>query len=232
VYILRPVRFHLSDGSDHEVSIQHSASSIQASDLEPRPSALNPQSTSILIVGVGGQGTILAARILSRVAVLAGKDVKFSETHGMAQRGGAVVTQVRIGDRIYAPTIDPGTADIILAFEQLEALRWSHMLHPGGAVIMSTQVIEPMPVITGAARYPTGVEKSVEQRGRVFAMDADRMACEAGNPRSANVVLLGRLGRELGLPRALWEQALEDTVKPKFLESNRRALAAGWGNDA
>jgi indolepyruvate ferredoxin oxidoreductase beta subunit len=179
-------------------------------------------------VGVGGQGTILAARILSRAAVLAGKDVKFSETHGMAQRGGAVVTQVRIGDKVYAPTIDPGTADCILAFEQLEALRWSHMLKPGGAIIMSTQVIEPMPVIIGAVRYPQGIEKSVGKRGNVYSMEADRMACEAGNARASNVVLLGRLGRELGLPRELWEQALADTVKPKFLESNRRALAAGW----
>ncbi|HEY3411566.1 MAG TPA: indolepyruvate oxidoreductase subunit beta [Armatimonadota bacterium] len=194
--------------------------------FSPQPSALDP--TSILIVGVGGQGTILAARILSRVALLAGKDVKFSETHGMAQRGGAVVTQVRIGDRIFAPTIDPGTADFILAFEQLEALRWSHMLKPDAAVIMSTQIISPMPVILGTAKYPQGVEKSVSRRGKVFAMDADRLACEAGNARAANVVLLGRLGRELGLPREIWEQALADTVKPKFLESNRRALAAGW----
>jgi len=183
---------------------------------------------SILIVGVGGQGTILAGKVLARVAMLRGRDVKFSEIHGMAQRGGSVVTQVRLGDAVHAPTIDPGTADVVLAFEQLEALRWAHMLRPGGTLIMSTQTIMPMPVITGAAEYPADVEARVAGRGPVHALDAFGMAVEAGNSKASNTVLLGRLARELDIPRETWERALADVVPPKHLAVNQRAFEAGW----
>ncbi len=183
---------------------------------------------SILIVGVGGQGTILAGKVLARVAMLRGQDVKFSEIHGMAQRGGSVVTQVRLGETVYSPTIDPGTADVILAFEQLEALRWSHMRRPGGALIMSTQTIMPMPVITGAAEYPSDVEERVARGGPVYALDAFGMALAAGNPKASNTVLLGRMARELDVPRETWERALADVIPEKFLAVNLRAFAAGW----
>jgi len=183
---------------------------------------------SILIVGVGGQGTILAGKVLARVAMLQGRDVKFSEIHGMAQRGGSVVTQVRLGDTVHAPTIDPGTADVVLAFEALEALRWAHMRKPGGALIMSAQTIMPMPVITGAAEYPSDIEERIARSGPVRVLDAFGMAVKAGNPKTSNTVLLGRMAREMDVPRTIWERALAETVPPRHLEANLRAFEAGW----
>lgn len=183
---------------------------------------------NILIVGVGGQGTILAGKVLSRAAVLSGLDVKFSEIHGMAQRGGNVVTQVRIGEKVFAPLIDAGTADAVVAFEQLEGLRWAHMLKPGGRIIVSTQVIAPMPVLTGAAVYPDDALERMGERATVMALDADQVAAGCGNARASNIVLMGCLARLLDLPRALWDQALRETIKARHLDLNLRAFEAGW----
>ncbi|HEY3266045.1 MAG TPA: indolepyruvate oxidoreductase subunit beta [Armatimonadota bacterium] len=185
---------------------------------------------NVLIVGVGGQGTILAGKVLARVAVLSGKDVKFSEIHGMAQRGGSVVTQVRIGDAVHSPTIDPACADFLLAFEQLEGLRWAHMLRPGGTIIVSTQRIDPATVLMGVAVYPSDVLEQLALRGVVVALDALEMACAVGNSKASNVVLLGRLARGLGLSRDLWEQALRDVIPARHLEVNEAAFAAGWSS--
>lgn len=184
--------------------------------------------TNVLLVGVGGQGTILAGKVLSKAAMLAGLDVKYSEIHGMAQRGGNVVTQVRMGKQVFAPTIEPGEVDFLVAFEQLEALRWAHALRPQGKAVVSTQMIDPMPVLMGAAKYPNGILDTLRARGSLVTVDAPALAHEAGDARSGNVVLLGCLARDMGLERAFWEQAIRETVKPRFVEVNLRALGLGW----
>lgn len=185
--------------------------------------------TNILLVGVGGQGTILASKILSQVALESGFDVKMSEIHGMAQRGGSVVTQVRLGQQIFSPLVQEGEADIILAFEQLEALRWLPYLREDGAIIVNTQVIEPMPVITGVAQYPENIISNIRaKRANVTAVDALEKALEAGNPKASNVVLMGVLARKMGLDRELWQKALAAKIPAKLLEVNRRAFAAGY----
>ena len=153
------------------------------------------KSLDILIVGVGGQGTLLASRVLGKYALERGYDVKLSEVHGMAQRGGSVMTYVRLGEKIASPIIDEGGADLILAFEKLEALRYAHYLKPGGEVLYSTQEIMPMPVVTGAAEYPQGIEAQLKGTG----IDALQLALEAGNSKSANSVMLGALCKKLGL---------------------------------
>lgn len=187
-----------------------------------------PDTINVLIVGVGGQGTILAGKVLARAAVLSGLDVKFSEIHGMAQRGGSVVTQVRIGERVYAPVIDPGCADCILAFEQLEALRWIHMLRDTGRVVMSSQRIDPAPVLMGQAAYPDAIPRTLAGRAAVAVLDAAQIATRVGNPRASNIVLLGRLARDLPFGRELWDQALADAIPDRYLQVNVRAFAEGW----
>lgn len=184
--------------------------------------------TNILIVGVGGQGTILAGKALARAAVLSGQDVKFSEVHGMAQRGGSVVTQVRFGKQVYSPIVESGTADFMLAFEQLEGLRWAHMLKPGGTMIVSTQVIEPMPVLTGAATYPEEIFTRLKHHGNIIAMEALDLAIKAGNARTSNVVLLGCLARAMNLKREVWDLAMQDTIPPMHFEVNKKAFQLGW----
>lgn len=184
--------------------------------------------TSVLIVGVGGQGTILAGKVLASAAMLSGLDVKMSETHGMAQRGGSVVTQVRFGREVWSPIADPGEVDDILAFEQLEALRWSHYLRPNGVIIVSTQTVNPMPVLLGTAAYPADVLRSLRSRGQVVALDAPALAEAAGNPRTSNIVLVGCLARRLDLGRECWEEALASSIKPKYLDVNRAAFQLGW----
>jgi indolepyruvate ferredoxin oxidoreductase beta subunit len=184
--------------------------------------------TSVLIVGVGGQGTILAGKVLASAAMLSGLDVKMSETHGMAQRGGSVVTQVRFGREVWSPVIDPGEVDHILAFEQLEALRWSHYLRPGGVIVVSTQTVNPMPVLLGTATYPADVLQTLRSRGRVVALDAPALAEAAGNARTSNIVLVGCLARRLNLDRDCWDAALVSSIKPKFLDVNKAAFRLGW----
>ena len=186
------------------------------------------ENTSIMIVGVGGQGTLLASRILGNVLIGAGYDVKVSEVHGMSQRGGSVTTYVRFGEKVWSPIIEKGGADIILSFELLEALRALPYLKPDGQIIVNTQQIDPMPVITGAAEYPQGIEQTLAQRSRLTAVDALALAREAGSIKAVNVVLIGLLASRTSIPREQWEETLRATVPPKFLEINQRAFALGY----
>ena len=184
--------------------------------------------TSIMIVGVGGQGTLLASKILGRLMTDEGYDVKVSEVHGMSQRGGSVVTYVRFGDKVYSPIIDKGEADYIVSFEKIEAARYVSCLKKGGKIIVNTQEIDPMPVITGAAEYPSGVLDSLKAAGvDVDDIDALSMAMEAGSSKCVNLVLMGRLSRYFDIPAEKWIAKLEETVAPKFLEMNKKAFALG-----
>lgn len=188
--------------------------------------------TNILIVGVGGQGTLLASKALGTLALSAGYDVKVSELHGMAQRGGSVMTHVRFGDAVHAPLIDEGGADIILAFEKLEAARYLNYLKPGGTVIVNDHEIPPMPVILGAAKYPGDVMGTLKANaGAVYAVDAAGLARECGNQRAMNVVLLGVLARCMSEPAEAWEAALKTVIKPEFLDVNLAAFARGFAID-
>ncbi len=184
---------------------------------------------SIMIVGVGGQGTLLASRLLGSALLSKGYDVKVSEVHGMSQRGGSVVTYVKYGDQVYSPTVEKGEADYILSFEQLEAARWLPYLKPDGKLIVNIQQIDPMPVVIGAAEYPQGVLEALEASGAsVTALDALSLALEAGSAKAVNVVLMGVLAQHMDLSREVWNQALEETVPPKFLEMNRLAFEKGY----
>jgi len=185
---------------------------------------------SIMIVGVGGQGTLLASRLLGAAFLSQGYDVKVSEVHGMSQRGGSVVTYVKYGEAIASPIIDEGEADYILAFEQLEAARWLPFLKPGGKLIVNTQRIDPMPVVTGAAEYPQGIIEALVAGGaQVQALDALALANQAGSAKAVNVVLLGALARQMDIPKEVWLEAVRGTVKPQFAQMNLMAFELGWG---
>ena len=182
----------------------------------------------MMIVGVGGQGSLLASKLLGRLLLTQGYDVKVSEVHGMSQRGGSVVTYVRWGDRVASPVIDRGEADFIVSFELLEAARWLSFLKPDGQIVTSTQQIDPMPVITGAAAYPGGLAEKLAAAGaKVDALDCLALAEEAGSSKAVNIVLMGRLSRYFDLPEAAWMEALEAMVPPRFLELNRKAFRLG-----
>lgn len=190
---------------------------------------MDNQVTSILIVGVGGQGTILASRILSYLAQEEGHDVKVSEIHGMAQRGGSVVTQVRMGQKVYSPLIAEGQADIILAFERLEALRWLHYLKNGGTIIINDQAIEPVPVLMGLQEYPDNIVDRIKQKvPDTIAIDALSLARQCGNDKASNVVLMGVLARKMGFAKEKCIRALEEKVPAKFLDLNKNAFEKGW----
>jgi indolepyruvate ferredoxin oxidoreductase beta subunit len=186
------------------------------------------KNSNILIAGVGGQGTVLASKILGLAAMKAGVDVKQSEVHGMSQRGGSVVTHVRFGEKVYSPLVAIGAADVIMAFEELEALRYLPYLKKDGLMIVNKQQMAPMPVITGAAQYPDGpVEEMLSKGIRVKAIDAFAIGRQAGDARAANVVLLGVLARELPFPQKLWVEALEESLKPQLVAMNLAAFQAG-----
>lgn len=183
---------------------------------------------NIMIVGVGGQGSVLASKLLGRLLTEQGHDVKVSEVHGMSQRGGSVVTYVRYGGRVASPVIDRGQADFIVSFELLEAARWLEYLSPEGRVVTSTQRIDPMPVLTGAASYPDGLLEKMEAAGvKVDALDCLALAEKAGSAKAVNLVLLGRLSRYFDFPDTAWQKAIEDCVPAKFLELNKEAFALG-----
>lgn len=187
-----------------------------------------PDIKNILIVGVGGQGTILASRVLSSVVQKMGKDVKVSEIHGMAQRGGSVVTQVRYGNEVASPIIPLGQADIILAFEKLEALRWLPYLREGGSILINDQRIDPMPVIIGVANYPLEALDIIRSKCRnTIVIDALALALHAGNSKTVNVVLLGLLAKYMDISKEIWLDVLKETVPAKFLEVNIAAFEAG-----
>lgn len=184
---------------------------------------------NVMIVGVGGQGTLLASRILGNVVVEEGYDVKMSEVHGMAQRGGSVVTYVKYGDAVYSPIISEGEADIILSFEELEAYRYLPYLKKGGTLIVNAQEIDPMPVITGVAQYPEQIVKKLKDKADgVIAVDALALANEAGNSKAVNVVLLGVLAKSSDIREEKWLAAIEKTVPAKFLDVNLKAFALGY----
>ena len=183
---------------------------------------------NIMIVGVGGQGSLLASKMLGKLLLARGYDVKVSEVHGMSQRGGSVVTYVRYGEKVYSPIIDKGEADYIISFEKLEAARWISYLKKGGKIIVSNQEIEPMPVIIGAAKYPENlVEKMKEAGADVDAFDALDLALQAGSSKAVNIVLMGRLSKYFDATEEMWMQALEASVPPKFLEMNKKAFDLG-----
>lgn len=185
--------------------------------------------SNILIVGVGGQGTLLASVLLGNLALEKGYDVKLSEVHGMAQRGGSVVTHVKISeDTVNSPLIEQGDADIIIAFEELEAYRWLPYLKKGGTMYVNTQQILPMPVIMGQAEYPDNIMETLEkQAGKVKAFDALEIAERCGSVKAVNVVLLGAASRNLPFDEAAWIKVIEENVKPKFVELNKSAFEEG-----
>ena len=183
---------------------------------------------NIMIVGVGGQGALLASKTLGQVLLDAGYDVKVSEVHGMSQRGGSVVTYVRYGEKVYSPIVDKGEADFIVSFEMLEAARYTEYLKKDGQIVVNTQKIDPMPVITGAAEYPTDLEGKMVASGiKVDALDCLTLAQEAGTSKAVNIVLMGRLSRYMDFSEEAWLSAIEKLVKPQFLEVNKKAFMMG-----
>ena len=185
---------------------------------------------NIMIVGVGGQGSLLASKLLGKLLLNEGYDVKVSEVHGMSQRGGSVVTYVRFGDKVYSPIIDKGQADFIVSFEKLEAARYVEFLKEGGRIVTNSQEIDPMPVITGAMEYPSHVIDKMQGMGiQVDAMDCLSLADEAGSSKAVNIVLMGRLSRYFDIAVEKWEQAIRECVPAKFVELNLKAFALGRG---
>ena len=186
------------------------------------------ETKNIMIVGVGGQGSLLASKLLGHLLLSQGYDVKVSEVHGMSQRGGSVVTYVRYGDRVYSPVIDRGEADYIVSFELLEAARWLPYLKEDGIIVTNTQQIDPMPVITGAAAYPEDLVAKMKAAGaNVDALDCLKIANEAGSSKAVNIVLLGRLSHYFDLPEEAWIRSMEAIVPAKFLEMNKKAFELG-----
>ena len=186
------------------------------------------ETKNVMIVGVGGQGSLLASKLLGRLLLSKGYDIKVSEVHGMSQRGGSVVTYVRFGDKVYSPVIDKGEADYIVSFELLEAARWTEYLKPGGKLITNTQQVNPMPVIIGAAQYPENLLKKMQEAGiDVDALDALSLAEQAGSSKAVNLVLMGRLSKYFDIPAEQWLTAIEASVPAKFLEMNKMAFNLG-----
>ena len=187
------------------------------------------ETKNIMIVGVGGQGSLLASKLLGYLLLKEGYDVKVSEVHGMSQRGGSVVTYVRFGDKVYSPIIDRGEADYIVSFEEMEAARYLPYLKEGGRIVTNTQQIDPMPVITGASAYPKKLIEKLEEKGaQVDAMDCLTLAEEAGSSKAVNIVLMGRLAKYFDMPKEKWIAAIENSVKPQFIEMNKKAFELGY----
>lgn len=186
------------------------------------------KTTNIMIVGVGGQGTLLASRILGNIAIRGGYDVKVSEVHGMSQRGGSVVTYVKYGEKVNSPIIDRGEADIILAFETLEAYRALPWLKKDGHMIANSQQINPMPVITGAAKYPENILEKLDEKVSLTKIDALSLAEQAGSVKTVNVVLIGVLAKKMELPYEEWIETIRETVPSKFLDMNLKAFELGY----
>lgn len=185
--------------------------------------------TSIMIVGVGGQGSLLASKLLGNLLTMENYDVKVSEVHGMSQRGGSVVTYVKFGDKVYSPIIDKGEADYIISFEKLEAARYAEYLKKGGKIITNTQQIDPMPVITGAAMYPEDILEKLKAEGcDIDEVDALSLAEKAGSAKAVNIVLMGRLAKHFHISADKWKNALDATVKPQFKALNEKAFELGY----
>ncbi|HHX12598.1 MAG TPA: indolepyruvate oxidoreductase subunit beta [Clostridiales bacterium] len=185
---------------------------------------------NIMIVGVGGQGTLLTSRILGGLTLNAGYDVKLSEVHGMAQRGGSVVTFVRYGDKVYEPIVEEGQADVIIAFEKLEAIRYAHFLKEGGAMIVNDQRIDPMPVVIGAAKYPENIIEDLEKKYRVYKIDAMSEAKKLGNSKVFNIIVLGIAAQHMDFTEEDWLTVIEDTVPKKTIDINKKAFTVGYNH--
>ncbi len=183
--------------------------------------------TNIVICGVGGQGIILASNVLCSVAFLEGFDVKKSEVHGMAQRGGSVITHVRFGKKVYSPLIEQGTGDFILAFEKLEAIRYAQYLKKQGTIIVNDREMPPMSVLVGAAEYPKDIEKKLRKQAKTYFIDATKIALELGNIRTVNIILLGVLSTFLNFKQKSWEEAIKKNIKEKFVNLNVGAFNRG-----
>lgn len=183
---------------------------------------------NIMIVGVGGQGTLLTSRILGDITVTAGYDVKLSEVHGMAQRGGSVVTFVRYGKKVAEPIIEEGQADVLIAFEMLEALRYAHFLKKDGVIIVNEQRIDPITVVTGAAQYPENIIDNLEKEYNVYKVNAMEEALKLGNSRVFNIIVLGVAAKHMDFSKEAWLEAIEKTVPPKTVEINKKAFLLGY----
>ncbi len=187
--------------------------------------------SNVMIVGVGGQGTLLASRIIGKVAIRAGYDVKVSEVHGMSQRGGSVVTYVKYDEKVYSPLIFEGEADFLLAFEELEAYRWLPYLKKDGKLIVNTQKMNPMPVITGAMKYPENIlDKIADKLENIVALDALSGAVEAGTVKAVNIVLIGCFAKNSEVDKEVWIDVIKETVPPKFLDINLKAFEIGYNS--
>lgn len=185
------------------------------------------ETKNILLVGVGGQGIILASKVLSKGLVDAGFDVKMSEVHGMAQRGGSVTTQVRYGEKVYSPIIGKGQADILVAFEKMEAMRWIEYLKPNGKLVINNYSIPSVPVLTGQVKYPENIIEELKEKVDTTVIDAANAARELGNIRTQNIIMLGALVKALNITEVNWEEAIKETVKAKYIDINLRAFNRG-----
>lgn len=183
---------------------------------------------NIMIVGVGGQGTLLTSRILGGITLAAGYDVKLSEVHGMAQRGGSVVTFVRYGEKVAEPIVEQGQADVLIAFEKLEALRYAHFLKKDGVLIINDQQIEPITVVTGAAQYPENIIENLEQEHTVYKINAMEEAKKLGNSKAFNIIVLGMAAKHMDFSKEAWLTVIEKTVPQKTVEINQRAFLIGF----
>ena len=183
---------------------------------------------NIMIVGVGGQGTLLTSRIIGKVALEAGYDVKISEVHGMAQRGGSVVTFVRYGEKVFEPVCEEGQTDVIIAFERLEALRYAHFLKPDGKLIINDCRIDPMTVVIGAAEYPENILETLKAEHTVYTIDGGAIAKELGNSKVLNSVVLGLSAKHIGFTKEEWLEVVKTTVPAKTIEINEKAFMLGY----
>lgn len=186
------------------------------------------ETKNIMIVGVGGQGTLLTSRILGGVMLDGGYEVKLSEVHGMAQRGGSVVTFVRYGDEVFEPIVEEGCADVLIAFERLEAMRYAHYLKKDGVIIVNDQRMDPMPVVMGAAEYPENIIEELSAKYNVISVDALSEARKIGNTKAFNVIILGVAAKHMDFTIEQWNAVIERTVKPKFVELNKKAFEVGF----
>lgn len=186
------------------------------------------ETKNIMIVGVGGQGTLLTSRILGGITIHAGYDVKLSEVHGMAQRGGSVVTFVRYGEKVNEPIVEEGQADVLIAFERLEALRYAHFLKKDGVLVVNDHRIDPMPVVIGAATYPDGIIEELEKKYKVLKVDAQKAAIELGNPRTFNIIVLGLAAKHMDFSKEDWLTVIENTVPAKTIDINKKAFELGF----
>ena len=183
---------------------------------------------NIMVVGVGGQGTLLTSRIIGKVALGRGYDVKLSEVHGMAQRGGSVVTFVRFGEKVYEPVCEEGTVDVLISFERLEALRYAHFLKPDGVLIVNDTRIDPMTVVIGAKEYPEGIVEKLSGEHKTYTIDGGRIAVELGNSKVLNSVVLGLAAKHIGFSEEEWLSVLSTTVPAKTVEINKEAFKRGY----